>query len=247
MRQVTIAELRAYVVRTYEPDDAVYTRICHFMQLRQGNMGVEQYFRLRQQDTNRLAVDGIEIPEDVERALVMRSIHPGLRAELTKTVGWWRLSVRELRDRAIAESKAKGWLITGDGQKGASGGGGSHLSRSVSIKPHLLVAEGVPRDSTRQPSVRPIKNGAQKRRAETLATATALQKQRTQNGQRIILKDMKKLYSRDDWLRRCIYLGLGVRAQLLALHARLVAHCVWPSAADCWDGSRRGRWRGVLS
>ena len=34
MRQVTIAELRAYVVRTYEPDDAVYTRICHFMQLR---------------------------------------------------------------------------------------------------------------------------------------------------------------------------------------------------------------------
>ena len=57
-------------------------------------MGVEQYFRLRQQDTNRLAVDGIEIPEDVERALVMRSIHPGLRAELTKTVGWWRLIER---------------------------------------------------------------------------------------------------------------------------------------------------------
>ena len=130
------------------------------MQLRQGNMGVEQYFRLRQQDTNRLAVDGIEIPEDVERALVMRSIHPRLREELTKTVGWWQLSVRDLKDRAIAESKAKGWLITGDGQKGASRGGGSHLSRSASIKPHLLATKGVPRNSTQQPTVRPIKNGA---------------------------------------------------------------------------------------
>ena len=90
MRQVSIAELREYVIRTYEPEDAVYQRICHFMSLNQGSMSVEQYFRRRQQELNRLAVDGIEIPTGVERALIMRSIHQGLRVELTKTVGWWR-------------------------------------------------------------------------------------------------------------------------------------------------------------
>ena len=97
-------------------------------------------------------------------------------------------------EKAIAESKAKGWK----GGRSAGTHRGSNLSRSSTIKPHLLVADGKPRNS----SGRPPKASGKKRPAETLATATAQQKPRNQSSDRVTLKDMKKLYSPSDWSKR---------------------------------------------
>ena len=69
MGTVSLEELKAHIIATYQPTDAAYKRILAYVALMQKGMAAETYVRLRQQTLNALHSDGVVIPADLERAL----------------------------------------------------------------------------------------------------------------------------------------------------------------------------------
>ena len=72
MGTVSLEELKAYIIATYQPVDAVYKRILSYIALMQKGMATENYVRLRQQTLNALHSDGLIIPAGRPRTSTLR-------------------------------------------------------------------------------------------------------------------------------------------------------------------------------
>ena len=108
MNTVSTTELVDFIVATFVPSDVVYKRIESYLfhTEQKDKTACADYLRLRREREEALATDGIELPEEVKRALMVRGMKDDVRAQLKRRTDWWTVPLEELRRRAILESKA---------------------------------------------------------------------------------------------------------------------------------------------
>ena len=192
MNTVSEAQLVDYITTTFVPTDVVFRRILKYLFDTEQSKGATcaDYLRLRTERSAALALDGIHLPEAIERTLMVNGMKEDVRAQLKRRTDWWTVPLDELRRRAIQESKAV-----------------EESRKRPDKKPdsqHLYAAVGRPRLSGDRSE--PAGNGTVQ--PETLASATGQRTHGQKRGDmgrgksRIPLSAMKPLYTEKEWEQR---------------------------------------------
>jgi len=89
MNAVSMAKLEECIVATFVPSDVVYKRIESYLfhTEQKDKTACADYLRLRREREEALATDGIELPEEVKRALMVRGIQPYSRRSTSTGTG----------------------------------------------------------------------------------------------------------------------------------------------------------------